>query len=728
MTERSEALDALHFIPAETDRDSWVKAGMAAHAAGLSFDDFDAWSAKAGNYNAAASRDTWRSFKGGKGIGPATLFRMAADNGWRSGKKPPVSVSPSATKRTTPAQQPKKPAPGMSAAEVWGRCKPATHDHPYVVEKNAAGVPLDDLRVVPAGDPLQILGESMAGSLVLPVHRPDGSLSTLQFITPPETAKRLKAKGKSSKPNLPGGRLENGWLTVGKVEPGGMAYICEGIGAAWACWQATGHAAAVAFGWGRVKTVAAELRQMDRCARLVVVPDVGKEKDAEAIAKEIGIEFVPMPEGWPENADVFDLAQRDGLDALEVLLSSPLSPAPPPVHPLAKFVTLRKVPQAVKWVVPGVIEQGVVTIAGARGVGKTTSLLPLALSSAGLHEPGYPLAPHPDRWRHVIYAVEQVEQAERILAGLVECSGLGITWEQVEERLHLVEAVRLDVDTVVQVAGTYREQFTRVVDGVEILPLVVFDTQSASFDMESENDNAEAGRIMAALKQRFERLPIWIVGHVAKASIGRTDVPTLTARGAGAFEADSIANFYLVTEQDQRFLSIGKRRAEPRFGDELLIESGDRIVTGFNEWGEPEEVHLRWGIVRPMEQSRAELREQSEEAAAKQYEADIRGDLFAKARAAWEAGNPLSRRGLEGLVGGRSDTKRRLIESLLNEGRLVEREIPSKLRLVSSKKTYLLPMEPDEYQAYKESGHLPTSKTEHPASWLRSPKEPEMEG
>jgi putative DNA primase/helicase len=56
----------------------------------------------------------------------------------------------------------------MSPAEVWNAAKPATAAHGYIVAKAAAGVPLDALRVVPAGDALRIAGQSMAGALVVP--------------------------------------------------------------------------------------------------------------------------------------------------------------------------------------------------------------------------------------------------------------------------------------------------------------------------------------------------------------------------------------------------------------------------------------------------------------------------------------------------------------------------------------------------------------------------------
>ena len=85
----NRARDALHAIPPDLPRPEWVKAGMAAHAAGLSFDDFDSWSALADCYEAAAARDTWRSIKPGGGIGAGTLFRMAADHGWREHRQGP---------------------------------------------------------------------------------------------------------------------------------------------------------------------------------------------------------------------------------------------------------------------------------------------------------------------------------------------------------------------------------------------------------------------------------------------------------------------------------------------------------------------------------------------------------------------------------------------------------------------------------------------------------------
>src|SRR5207249_5007654 len=57
----------------------------------------------------------------------------------------------------------------------------------------------------------------------------------------------------------------------------------------------------------------------------------GKEQDADKIAREVGAAVAVMPEGWPNNADVNDLAQRDGADVLAQLLESAREPAPPPL-------------------------------------------------------------------------------------------------------------------------------------------------------------------------------------------------------------------------------------------------------------------------------------------------------------------------------------------------------------------------------------------------------------
>ena len=380
LADTERAIAALRSIPPDLPRDQWVKTGMAAQAAGIDFDAFNDWSAGAGNYNERDARDTWRSFKPGRGVGAGSLFKIAAKNGWRMGEGKPQQRTVQAP--THPVEPPCKPAPGMSAADVWSRCEAATSKHPYITQKQAAGVPLNGLRVVPAGDGLRIGGESMAGALVVPVIRPDGSILSLQFITPSDVAARLKAQGKPGKLNLPGATLE-GWHTVGDVVPGGVVHICEGIGQAWACWQATGAAAVVCFGWGRVRAVAAELRQRDPSARLVLVPDAGKESDAHTIALEVGAAVACMPDGWLQNSDVNDLAQRDGGDVLAALLEAAREPAKPePRYKLLTAADLRDLPP-LAWRVKGVLPAvGLAALYGPSASGKSFLAFDMAASIA----------------------------------------------------------------------------------------------------------------------------------------------------------------------------------------------------------------------------------------------------------------------------------------------------------------------------------------------------------
>jgi hypothetical protein len=76
------ARSALFHLDAGCDRDTWIRAGMAAKAAGVSDEDWLDWCASGANFGGArAAMAVWRSFRSG-GIGEGTLYRMALDAGW----------------------------------------------------------------------------------------------------------------------------------------------------------------------------------------------------------------------------------------------------------------------------------------------------------------------------------------------------------------------------------------------------------------------------------------------------------------------------------------------------------------------------------------------------------------------------------------------------------------------------------------------------------------------
>jgi putative DNA primase/helicase len=366
--ETARASDALHAIPPDLPRDGWVKAGMGFNAAGGDFATFDNWSAQAPSYNAADCRDTWRSFKPGKGVGAGSLFGMARDAGWSDGN---ASPRPAPT-QSRPTEPPRKPAPGMAAADVWGRCEAATNSHAYILAKGAAGVPLDALRVVPMGDSLRIAGQSVAGFLMVPAYAPDGEIQSAQFIPPPGAGKKV---------NLPGASMAGATFTVGPTD--GPAHLCEGIGAAWAVWQATGQRAVVCFGWGNVRRVAEAMRERDPAARLVLVPDVGKEQDAAKIAADIGAAVAAMPPGEVDNFDANDLMQRDGFDVLAALLEGATEPPKPAArYKLLNSADLHALPP-LKWRVRGVLPaDGLAGLYGPSASGKSFLALDMAAAIA----------------------------------------------------------------------------------------------------------------------------------------------------------------------------------------------------------------------------------------------------------------------------------------------------------------------------------------------------------
>lgn len=370
MTDTERAREALQAIPPDCDRDTWTRVLMAGQSAGLDTDELRAWSERDSSYNARDFSDTMRSIKPGKGVGAGTLFHVAAEHGWRMNKPQQRSLSKAAIRSPEPLRAPRK---GIAPADVWKRCEAATNAHAYIIKKRAAGVPLDTLRVLPADDALRIGGNYMAGALVVPAYAADGTLQSLQLI-PPE----------GKKMNLPGCAMAGASFTVGVPGPEEPCYLCEGIGQAWACWQATGRAAVCCFGWGNVNTVAAAIHERDNAARLVLVPDVGKEASAEKIARELGCSVAFMPEGEASNFDANDLAQRDGHDVLAELLQGPQDFAPVPLlMPVDVVNVLREPSPPPRWVWDGYLPAGEVALLGAHGgTGKSTIALMLAVAVA----------------------------------------------------------------------------------------------------------------------------------------------------------------------------------------------------------------------------------------------------------------------------------------------------------------------------------------------------------
>ena len=137
------------------------------------------------------------------------------------------------------------------------------------------------------------------------------------------------------------------------------------------------------FGWGNVARVAADLQARDASARLVLVPDVGKEADADKIALDLGAAVVRMPQGEADNFDACDLAMRDGGDVLAELLERASKPIPPePRYKLLSGADLRELPP-LAWRVRGVLPAvGLAALYGPSASGKSFLAFDMAASIA----------------------------------------------------------------------------------------------------------------------------------------------------------------------------------------------------------------------------------------------------------------------------------------------------------------------------------------------------------
>ena len=523
------ARDALGFLDPACDRETWHRYGRAAIAAGLTVGEVDQWSSTADNYK--GEKDVlaaFRTIKPDGGTGAGSLFYLARAEGWDPQANAPKYTAP--TKRPTKAiEPPAKPRPGMGAAEVWERCEPATAEHGYIEAKH--GTP-DGLRVLPAGDLLTIAGQRMAGALVVPVRSLDGALSTLQFIPPPGAGKKL---------NLPNSSIA-GVFVVGEQVPGGTVYLCEGIGQAWACWKATGCAAVVCFGWGRVRGVAAELRQRDASARLVVVPDVGKEKEADTIAREVGGSFVELPEGWQRNSDVNDYAQREGFEALEGLLSSASEPArPEPRFKLLRSADLHALPP-LEWRIRGVLPaHGLASVYGPSASGKSFLALDMAAAVASGREWfGYRVKPAP-----VVYCALEGESGFRLRVA---------AWEQANG-CTLPDGLRLVLQPFKLTEPQDVPDMAAAVLSAGAGAVTILDTLNRAAPEADENSSADMGCVLEAAKtlQRLTGGLVILVHHTGKDT-------TKGLRGHSSLFAALDAAVEVLRDGDRRSWRVAKAK------------------------------------------------------------------------------------------------------------------------------------------------------------------------
>ncbi|MDN7558129.1 AAA family ATPase [Burkholderia orbicola] len=556
----ARAREALFALDAGCAREEWVRVAMAAKAAGLPEDDFLDWSATGANYGSERdARSVWKSVKPDGGIGPGTLFKMAKDAGWNGA--PCALVSSHAVTAQPGAQA--APKPHFDVAAAFASYPPASADHPYIVAKR--GNPAA-LRVVPFDDPQTVAGKSVCGYLVVPAYSLDGQLRTVQYVPPPGQGKKL---------NAPGASFGNdGFFAVGEIVPDGTLYVVEGIGQAWACAKADYQAAAaVAFGAGRIGTVAKSLRKRYPAARIVIVPDKGKEQDAESIAREIGGAWVEMPADKPSNYDANDFEAEHGSESLADLLRSARTPK---IELLLKIAFADELPD--RYEPPDELVQGVLTVGGGSVVygdtncGKTFFVIDMAIAVAR----GVPFMGRQTEQGLVLYlAVEspasvcaRVQAYQKYHGVLVPNFGI------VQSTVNLFEGdddANAIIETVRQLE-TQRGQKVR---------LIVGDTLARISAGANENAGQDMGRVI----ERFDRIRtecqahFTLVHHCGKnAAYGM--------RGWSGIRAAIDSEIELTDAVTGRCAEITKQRDLGTKGERIGFLL-DVVPLGITKWGAP---------------------------------------------------------------------------------------------------------------------------------------------
>jgi len=406
-------------------------------------------------------------------------------------------------------------------------------------------------------------------------------------------------------------------------------------------------------------------------------------------------------------------------------LRYPINTGPNPLedHPLAQFIDISQEIRPPRMIIPRLIQEGLVIIAGRSGSGKTTVLVPLMLKVIGIGHPNDPLMPR--HWRHVIYIAEDPDQVQRVLIGACRLSANPWDLGTVQDRFHLVWAKRLPADEAVRVGPLYRERYTRYVGDVELRPVVVMDTRSAVLDIDDENDNGAASKAVAALRQKFEGLPLIVLGHTARhiTTDDRGAVRQMGVRGASAWEGDVEQTMYLVRDKtDDQYLLMGKKRFEDAIDLRLVTRTEKTMAK--DEWGVWVPITVRWcEWFEPLEHesTRQEIpasdsrAEQKAQAKMKERE-KMRLAILDNVMKAFEEGLPVSKTALKGKTFGNAKQKGDYIAELIDEQWLVEIEIPKEQRKNNAIRSYLIALTEEERDAYLRDGSLPSKKASCPPS------------
>lgn len=540
----------------------------------------------------------------------------------------------------------------------WEQAQPAD-THPYLTKK---GVKSYGLRVNQAGD------------LMVPMYK-GGELVSYQRIQQDLTRR-----------NATGGTSSSVSFTIGDTSAANRVYIAEGYATGATVHEVTGAPVVVSFGANNLLATAMGVRAAMPAAEIVFAVDDDRDNEENtgmikaSAAAEVVDGLLAFPEfgsDRPKGASDFnDVMACKGKEAVLSALN-----AAGYVEGLLKFYEYQADQlRPVEFVLDGFIATGMTLIAGSPGVGKTTAVVTAAGYAAGLCDKNPEFVP--TIRRKVYYITEDPAQVERIVFGLRKHGVSNASAEEWAEWFHIITAERKKPEQLALTVRHIRRRGSHRcgpdLNHYMAEPLTVLDTSSATLDMDDENNNAEAGKAIAYVKQALETAPLWLMGHTAK-GLKRADLKSLSFRGAGAFEGDCHAVSYLFQEdendRDTRFWALGKHRYEAEFKEVQILSMADYLDIK-TAWGKVQRCWYRIGnLLKSSEAERIELRvKRNQEDKAKGNEArclELRGKITGALLEAAKDGEGLSKSKLKKIVGGKDAFADEQIE-IMHDQRLVK--------------------------------------------------------
>lgn len=325
-----EARSALQSLDPGVTRREWIRISAAAKAAGISYEDWHDWCARADNYAGEKDcRSNWRTIKEDGKITAGTLFHLARQGGWKPDRanaspRPSASAAPSprAAPATRPAGRPSvaqkhggegatDPHRLAKVAKFLAAAQEARTDNRYLVRKGVSGESMkmasieeikECLGYHPEGKKGQLAGEC----LLVPLHTVDEKLASMEMIDEEgrkSAVAKLVRKGSFYSPVMP---LPDKLDRIG---------ICEGVATCLTLNAAAGHLVLSAGSQANIQNVAQAIAQRYPTAEILIYPDRGESHEGEAadLAAALLGQAVALPSDVA-GSDYNDMALERGTD------------------------------------------------------------------------------------------------------------------------------------------------------------------------------------------------------------------------------------------------------------------------------------------------------------------------------------------------------------------------------------------------------------------------------